>query len=167
MKKIVAAIFVTATAAYAEVPACSPTKVEGEIRDLIETVMNLRARQDEAFADYYDDDEYSFPGESWVFKGRERVAERGRAIKASRASGLTWKMDVRDLRVKADCEMAWVTGLVHAARLNDEQKTTHRAEWRLTAVLERRPGGWRIVHQHSSVPVADPRQWWKPVISPN
>ena len=72
-------------------------------------------------------------------------------------------MEIRDLRIKAGCEMAWVTGFIHAERLDAERRTTHKADWRLTAVLETRREGWRIAHQHSSKPVIDPEQWWKRV----
>jgi ketosteroid isomerase-like protein len=167
MKRAAAVLFVMATLAHAETPACVADAAEREVRDAIGTVIDMRARQDERFVGFYDAEEYSFPGETWVFRGQDRAAERGRAIESARAAGNTWKMEIRELRVKAGCDMAWVACFVHAERLDAERKTTHTADWRLTAVLERRAAGWRIVHQHSSLPIHDQRQWWKRVGSPD
>src|SRR6266511_3743800 len=101
MKRAAAVLFVMATLAHAETPACVADAAEREVRDAIGTDIDMRARQDERFVGFYDAEEYSFPGETWVFRGQDRAAERGRAIESARAAGNTWKMEIRELRVKA------------------------------------------------------------------
>src|SRR5262245_59854470 len=104
---------------------CFVDEAERDIEEVIKTVIELRARQDPDFARFYDADEYSFPGESWIFKGRQRADERGRAIDRARADRQSWKMELRDLRIKPGCDVAWLTGLVHAERLDQNRRTTH------------------------------------------
>jgi len=129
--------------------------------DRSDKVMVLRSQQDDRFLSFYAGDEYSFPGESWVFHGDQRSAQRTRETSSARQSGTTWQMAVRDLHIKATCEMGWVAGIVHVRRVNSDNAAISEAEWRLTAVLEHRDSGWLIVHQHSSLPISDPQQWWK------
>jgi ketosteroid isomerase-like protein len=143
-------------------PPCDVRQAEQEVRDTVSKAVALRARQDERFLSYYATDEYSFPGESWVFSAGDRRAVRTQDIRSARRKGASWRMEIRDLRLKAGCDLAWVAGFVRAERLDSDDKVTHQAEWRLTAVLERRSSGWLIVHQHSSRPIADPREWWRP-----
>lgn len=163
MTNLVAALVMAASApATPEALSCDVRQAEQEVRDTVNKAMVLRAGQDEGFLDFYASDEYSFPGESWVFRGGDRGAVRSRDVRSARRRGASWRMEIRDLRLKAGCDLAWVAGLVHADRLGSDHMVTHRADWRLTAVLERRSSGWRVVHQHSSRPIADSRQWWRP-----
>jgi ketosteroid isomerase-like protein len=122
--------------------------------------MDLRSRQDPLFLSFYADDEYSFPGESWSFTRRDRVVERGGDIKSAKQSGISWRMELRDVRLKADCEISWIAGTMHVEQLASNETVQSTADWRLTAVLERRGSKWLIVHQHSSQPT-DPRDWWE------
>src|SRR5436190_6765797 len=133
MRKAVGAFFIGTMIACAQ--TCFVDEAERDIEDVIKTVIELRARQDTGFTRFYVDDEYSFPGETWVFKGKQRASERGRAIDTARKEGRSWKMEIRDLRVKAGCDTAWVTGFIHAEQLDAHGHTTHTADWRLTAGL--------------------------------
>jgi ketosteroid isomerase-like protein len=163
MKKLAAMFFITATMASAQSRPCDVKESEKRVREAIQRVMDLRSQQDDHFLSFYSSDEYSFPGESWVFQRQERAAERTRETKSARQSGETWHMEIRDLHLKAGCHFAWVAGIVRARRVDSHNTPTYEAEWRLTAVLERRESGWLIVHQHSSLPITDPQQWWKKV----
>jgi ketosteroid isomerase-like protein len=125
--------------------------------------MDLRSQQDDRFLLFYASDEYSFPGESWVFQGQQRAEERTRDTSSARKSGATWHMEIRDLHLKAGCDIAWIAGIVHAQQVDLYNTPRYEAEWRLTAILERRASGWLIVHQHSSLPITDPQQWWKKI----
>ncbi len=162
MKKLLLAFWFVGTIARAQSPSCDVKQSEQQVREVIGKVMELRSEQDDRFLSFYASDEYSFPGESWIFQGQQRSAERTRDTHNARQSGRTWQMELQDLHLKAGCDMAWVAGIVHAQQvLNGISKS--EAEWRLTAILERRESGWLIVHQHSSLPVTDPQQWWKEV----
>lgn len=161
MKKLLVIFWVAATIASAQTRTCDVKKSEKQVREVIRRVMDLRSQQDDRFLTFYASDEYSFPGESWVFQGQQRAAERTQDAHAARRTGTTWHMEIRDLHLKADCDITWVAGIVHVQQLDAQSNPKYEAEWRLTAILERRESGWLIVHQHSSLPVTEPGQWWK------
>jgi ketosteroid isomerase-like protein len=149
------------TMASAQSRTCDVKESERQVREIIQRIMDLRSQQDDRFLTFYVSDEYSFPGESWVFQRQDRAAERTRETKSARQSGETWHTEIRDLHLKAGCDIAWIAGIVHAQQLDSQNNPKYEAEWRLTAILERRESAWLIVHQHSSLPVTEPEQWWK------
>jgi len=161
MKRLLVMFCLATTITSAQSRRCNPKESEQQVREVIQKVMELRSQQDDRFLSFYASDEYSFPGESWVFQRQERAAERTRETKSARQSGETWRMEIRDLHLKAGCDIAWIAGIVHARQMDSHSAATREAEWRLTAILERRESDWLIVHQHSSLPITDPQQWWK------
>jgi len=161
MKKLLLILCLAATSASAQSRACDSTESERQVRAVIQKVMDLRAKQDDRFLQFYAFDEYSFPGESWVFERQDRTAERAQDTRSARQAGETWRMDIRDLHLRAGCDIAWFAGIVHVQQLDSRDAPKYEAEWRLTAILERRESDWLIVHQHSSLPIRDPQQWWK------
>jgi ketosteroid isomerase-like protein len=163
MTRLLLMFCLASTMASAQSRTCDVKESERQVREIIQRIMDLRSRQDDRFLSFYSSDEYSFPGESWVFQRQDRAAERTRETKSARQSGETWHMEVRDLHLKTGCDFAWLAGIVHAHRVDSHNTPNYEAEWRLTAVLERRESGWLIVHQHSSLPITDPEQWWKKV----
>ena len=148
--------------AFSQPHSCDLARAEKEVRDVVKQVTDLRARQDQRFLSFYASDEYSFPGESWVFRGGDRTAERTRNVESATRAGETWRIELRDLRLEAGCEIGWAAGFVHVELFDSDNKLNRQAEWRITVVLAHRPSGWQIVHQHSSKPTTDPREWWKP-----
>jgi ketosteroid isomerase-like protein len=166
MKKLLVVLWMSATIASAQTRNCDVKESERQVREVIRRVMDLRSQQDDRFLTFYASDEYSFPGESWVFQGQQRAAERTQDTHAARRSGTTWRMEIRDLHLKAGCDIAWIAGIVHAQQLDSQNNPKYEAEWRLTAILERRESAWLIVHQHSSLPVTEPEQWWKKAHTP-
>jgi len=163
MKKLLVMFCMATTMASAQSRTCDVKQSEQRVREVIQSVMDLRSQQDDRFLLFYASDEYSFPGESWVFQRQERTSERTRETKSARQSGETWHMEIRDLHLKAGCDIAWVAGIVHVRQVDSHNTPRYEAEWRLTAILERRESGWLIVHQHSSLPITDPQLWWKKV----
>lgn len=161
MKRLLVVMWMSATIASAQTRNCDVKESERQVREVIRRVMDLRSQQDDRFLTFYASDEYSFPGESWVFQGQQRAAERTQDTHAARGSGTTWRMEIRDLHLKAGCNIAWIAGIVHAQQLDSQNNPKYEAEWRLTAILERRESAWLIVHQHSSLPITEPEQWWK------
>jgi ketosteroid isomerase-like protein len=163
MTRLLLMFCLASTMASAQSRTCDVKESERQVREIIQRIMDLRSQQDDRFLSFYSSDEYSFPGESWVFQRQDRAAERTRETKSARQSEETWHMEVRELHLKAGCDFAWIAGIVHAHRVDSHNTPKYEAEWRLTAVLERREPGWLIVHQHSSLPITDPEQWWKKV----
>ncbi len=161
MKRLLVMLCMATTMASAQSRTCDLKESEQQVRQVIQRVMDLRSQQDDRFLSFYASDEYSFPGESWVFQRQERAAERTRETKSARQFGETWHMEIRDPHLKAGCDIAWIAGIVHAQQVDSHNIAKSEAEWRLTAILERRDSGWLIVHQHSSLPIPDPQQWWK------
>jgi ketosteroid isomerase-like protein len=161
MKRLLLMLCFTTTIAGAQSRACDLKKSEKQVREVIQNVIDLRARQDDGFLSFYSPDEYSFPGESWVFQRQDRASQRTRETKSARQSGETWHTEFRDLHLKAGCEISWIAGIVHVQQLDSHNAPKYEAEWRFTAVLEHRESRWLIVHQHSSLPISDPQQWWK------
>jgi len=161
MKRLLAMFCLMTTMASAQSSACELKESEKQVREVIQRVMDLSSRQDDRFLLFYSSDDYSFPGESWVFQRQDRAAERTRDTKSAREAGETWRTEVRDMHLKAGCDIAWVAGILHVQQLDSHHTPKYEAEWRLTAILERRESGWLIVHQHSSLPITDPQQWWK------
>ena len=161
MKRLLVMFCLATTMASVQSRACDLKESEQQVREVIQKVMDLRSRQDDHFLLFYSADEYSFPGESWVFQQQDRAAERTRETKSAHQSGETWHMEVRDLHLKAGCDIAWVAGILRVQQMDLRNAPKYEAEWRLTTILERRETGWLIVHQHSSLPITDPQQWWK------
>jgi len=96
---------------------------------------------------------------SLTLLAQKRIAYREGEMKLARQSGVTWLMEARDVHLRADCEISWIATSVHAEQLDSNGRVLSTADWRLTAVLERRNSNWVIVHQHSSQPT-DPQDWW-------
>jgi ketosteroid isomerase-like protein len=157
--RVMMVFFLASIMASAQSRPCNPKEMESEVRAVINRVMELRSRQDPRFLSFYADDEYSFPGESWSFQGRERIASREGEMKLARQSGISWRTDLRDVHLKAGCETSWIAATVHVEQIDSNGTVRSAADWRLTAVLERRNSNWVIVHQHSSQPT-DPQDWW-------
>jgi ketosteroid isomerase-like protein len=135
MKKLLVVLWMSATIASAQTQNCDVKESERQVREVIQTVMDLRSQQDDRFLTFYANDEYSFPGESWVLQGQQRAAERTQDTHAARRSGTTWRMEIRDLHLKAGCDIAWIAGIVHAQQLDSQNNLKYEAEWRLTAIL--------------------------------
>ena len=157
--KFIIVFLLASIAAGAESRPCNSKLVERDIRAVINRVIELRSRQDPQFLSFYANDEYSFPGESWSFTSGERVAEREGEIRLARQNGVTWRMELHDVHLKAGCEISWIAATVHVDQLDSNGRVQSTADWRLTAILERQHSKWLIVHQHSSQPT-DPRDWW-------
>jgi len=119
--------------------------------------MKLRSHQDLRFLSFYADDEYSFPGESWSFTRSERVAERKGEIELARQRGVTWRMELRNVHLKAGCEISWVATSVHAEQL--DSIGTVLKHCRLAVDSCTGNSNWVIVHPHSSQPT-DLQDWW-------
>lgn len=160
--RIVVLILCSALGALSQQPSCDLAQTEKEVRDVLKQVTDFRAHQNQRFLSFYASDEYSFPGESWVFRGKDRTVERTRNMESATRTGETWRFEIRDLRLEAGCEVAWAAGFVHVELLDSSNNVNRQADWRITVVLAHRPSGWQIVHQHSSKPITDPHEWWKP-----
>lgn len=82
----------------------------------------------------------------------------GAATDAARAQQWfdTWAgpiaTELRDLTIRHDGDLAWASGLLH---LSGERTDGGPGDFwfRTTLCLERRNGGWRIVHEHNSFPM--------------
>ena len=166
MKTIILILSMAIFASSAHSQTCDKRQSEIQVRDVIKKIMDLRARQDDGFLAFYATDEYSFPGESWEFHGEGRSAQRKPETQSARDLGMTWRMEIQDLHSHADCDLAWIAGIVIAQQMDPHNTVVSEAKWRLTAILEKRPSGWLIVHQHSSLPTPDPKLWWKSVSQP-
>lgn len=66
--------------------------------------------------------------------------------------GGTGKFELRDLSVHAGEDVAFATGLLDCSGREHGRAVAYTL--RLTLGLHRTPGGWRIVHEHSSEPTA-------------
>ncbi|PYX79720.1 MAG: hypothetical protein DMG70_26890 [Acidobacteria bacterium] len=53
----------------------------------------------------------SFPGESWSFTRRDRIAEREGDIKVARTTALSWRMKLRDVHLKGGCEISGIAAV--------------------------------------------------------
>src|SRR5207253_6366700 len=78
MKRLLVMLCMATTMASAQSRTCDLKESEQQVRQVIQRVMDLRSQQDDRFLSFYASDEYSFPGESWVFQRQERAAERDR-----------------------------------------------------------------------------------------
>lgn len=123
--RVMMVFFLASIMASAQSRPCNPKQMESEVRAVINRVMELRSRQDPRFLSFYADDEYSFPGESWSFQGRERIASREGEMKLARQSGISWRMDLRDVHLKVGCETSWIAATVHVEQI-DSNGTVRR-----------------------------------------
>ncbi len=57
-----------------------------------------------------------------------------------------------DLRVHSHAGLAWAT-FTFGADITNKQGATSHLDGRWTMVLEKRPKGWTVVHEHVSVPL--------------
>ncbi len=67
MNKLLVVLWLSATIASAQTRTCDVKESETQVREVIQRVMDLHSQQDDRFLTFYASDEYSFPGESWVF----------------------------------------------------------------------------------------------------
>jgi hypothetical protein len=102
VRRLLVMLCMATTTASAQSRTCDVKESEQRVREVIQSVMDLRSQQDDRFLSFYASDEYSFPGESWVFQQQERAAERTRETKSARQSGETSHMEIRDLHLKRD-----------------------------------------------------------------
>jgi hypothetical protein len=125
VRRLLVMLCMATTTASAQSRTCDVKESEQRVREVIQSVMDLRSQQDDRFLSFYASDEYSFPGESWVFQQQERAAERTRETKSARQSGETWHMEIRDLHLKrcADVKIAYACSIKVAQRWQRNERS--------------------------------------------
>ena len=100
-----------------------------------------------AFAAYYDDSpETTFIGKEVVRGGVQAILARYRKAYPTRDAMGTLSFSNIDVRTLAP-DLALVTGEFHLERT---VAGGGNASGRYTLVLRKRPGGWKIIHDHTS-----------------
>ena len=84
-------------------------------------------------------------------------ADYDAGVKAVLAGFKSVKAKLDEVRIHPAGSAYWVTAIVH---LDYELKdgTANKADWRWTAIWEKRAGDWKIVHEHVSAPLAPPEK---------
>jgi len=113
----------------------------------------VRAKDVDAFAALYADDVRVFDAwGTWFYSG----AAAWRTVVAGWFSSLgTDIVEVlfSDTKIEAGEEMATLASIVSYSNRSDTGAELRSMENRITWVLVRRAGAWRIAHEHSSAPI--------------
>jgi ketosteroid isomerase-like protein len=67
----------------------------------------------------------------------------------------TYKLDISDLSVSSDGQLAWSHSIQHLGGTQVVKKKTHKIDMtvRVTDVYKKINGEWKIVHEHVSMPI--------------
>ncbi|HLZ86306.1 MAG TPA: nuclear transport factor 2 family protein [Puia sp.] len=90
--------------------------------------------------------------EQWSYEGLAAWREMVKGWFA----GLGAERDVvsfEEVQIQEAGDMGFLTAIVRFAAVSAEGKELRFLQERLTWVLRRKDGGWKIVHQHTSVPL--------------
>lgn len=130
----------------------TPTTDTPEITAFLESwVGALRARDAGAYAACYTDDVRVFDG---MNPPQHRGIASWREMISTWFSGVGTEPDLvlKDVEVEVEGDLAVVTALAGYWNVPDGETERQGAWCRQTSVLRRTPDGWRICHEHSSVP---------------
>jgi uncharacterized protein (TIGR02246 family) len=107
----------------------------------------------EAFASIYDDNVKVFDmWERWSYDSLVAWREMANGWFASLGTDRDLvKFD--DIQITVTGEMALVTAIVKFAALSEKGEELRYLQNRLTWVVRKKDGTWKIIHQHTSVPV--------------
>lgn len=102
-------------------------------------------------------------GPRWTTRGGDHVETGWRAYFEAGVTidSFTW---IEGPQVIESAELSAVLGVIdYAVRPGGRAEEPHQLRLRMTWLTRREPGGWRIVHEHGSQPLADPYgsgDWW-------
>src|SRR4051812_8462617 len=113
----------------------------------------VHAKDLDAFCALYDDDVHVFDmWSSWSYEG----------LPAWRAMAADWfgslgdervKVGVADLRVQGDGDFASAQAFLSFTAESAEGQVLRSLDNRISLVLQRKAGTWKILHEHTSAPV--------------
>ena len=131
----------------------SPSTSDSIARVLAAYQAAVHAKDLDAFCALYDDDVHVFDmWGSWAYQG----------LPAWRAMAADWfgslgservRVDVADLRVQGDGDFAAAHAFLRFTAESADGQVLRSLDNRLSLVLQRRAGTWKIVHEHTSAPV--------------
>lgn len=114
----------------------------------------VRARDVDAFMQLYDTDVRVFDTwGTWSYEGRDAWRKMIEGWFASLGTGEQVDVRVSDLRVTGGGHLAVATAAFTYAALTPEGRELRSMVNRLTWVVAQQGSGWRIVHEHTSVPL--------------
>jgi len=124
-----------------------------EIESLLETYKNAVFQKDvEAFLSIFDDDVRIFDMWEWVYNG---LAPWREMVKGWFGSLGTERVVVTfdDVRIQGEGEMAVVSAFVKFAAISEKGEELRYLQNRLTWVVRKNDGAWKVIHEHTSGPV--------------
>lgn len=124
-----------------------------EIEALLETYKNAVFKKDvEAFVSLFDDEVRIFDMWEWVYNG---VAPWREMVKSWFGSLGTERVVVTfdDVRIDAEGEMAFASAFARFAAISEAGEELRYLQNRLTWVVRKKEGVWKVVHEHTSGPV--------------
>jgi len=124
-----------------------------EIESLLETYKNAVFQKDvEAFVSIFDDQVRIFDMWEWVYNGvapwREMVKSWFGSLNAERVV-----VTFDDVLIQAEDEMAVVSAFARFAAISEKDEELRYLQNRLTWVVRKKDGAWKIIHEHTSGPV--------------
>lgn len=128
-----------------------------EIKDVFQNYADAVYEQDvEKFLSGYAPDVHLFDCWSqWAYNGVEEwkpaVAEWFGGLKEQ---GLQLRVELHDESGSENAEIAYKHCSVHFAAFDSDGQELRRMVNRFSFVLEKMEGSWRIVHEHSSLPIS-------------
>ena len=124
------------------------------VAEVLRAYANFVLRKDAAgFAALYDVDVQLFDAwDSWRMHGRAAVQSMATAWFDSLGDRRV-EVTFSEVQVRADAELAAVSALVTYSALGTDGARLQSQVNRMSLVLRRRPEGWGVVHEHTSVPV--------------
>jgi uncharacterized protein (TIGR02246 family) len=125
-----------------------------ELENLFETYKNAVSQKDvEAFASLFDEKVRVFDmWQRWAYEG----LDAWRGMVKGWFEGLGTNKDVitfDDIQIEATGEMAIVSAFVRFTAVSEKGEELRYLENRLSWVVRKKEGVWKIIHQHTSGPI--------------
>jgi uncharacterized protein (TIGR02246 family) len=130
------------------------TEIENTVQRLLRTYSEAAFAKDiEAFIAIYDDDIEVFDtwGPEWLYQG----VQSWRGMVGRWFGGLGDKrvlVEMEEVRIKEMQGAAFVSTFVKYTALSASGERLHSLDNRMTWLLERKEGNWKIIHEHTSAP---------------
>lgn len=124
-----------------------------EIQSLLETYKKAVFQKDvEAFASIFDEDVRIFDMWAWQYDGLASWREMAKGWFSSLGSERD-VVEFSDVQIQASAEMAVVSAFARFGAVSEAGEELRYLQNRLTWVVRKKEGTWKIVHEHTSGPV--------------
>jgi len=127
-----------------------------EIQSLFDTYKSAVLHKDiDTFISIFDDNVRIFDMWEWTYDGITPWREMVNGWFSSLSNSEQVVVTFDDIRIQAAGEMAVATACARFAAVSEKGEELRYLQNRLTWVVRKKEGAWKIIHEHTSGPVDD------------